>query len=323
MLSRIILYGVDMKRILCTFLLLFLAIVSFEGCDRVDTEYVMPSIAEQYPLENRTLKVNIRLDSSISVASVSVDVVDDSLKKIRMVDPAFISEITPWVDKQGWHFEIRTQNYESSNLKITYTCVLKNGESATYTDYLDIAWSDDFVLDFEGTLRTSRIEYWVAKEHIPLYWAIRLGNRDLLDYFSENDATVLENQSLGKIRDYLYWFGGYYLDDAHFVESLDAIAKDFENVMSGKSKTPNLDSIKFVDNALFVDYTGVYFYDSILPSVYKFPQCNMDETRNTNASNKIEKSFYRDTLFHCDGIRWNKVVSSSSSSEPLRWWTGS
>ena len=312
---RIIPCGVSMVKLLCTSILLFVALFSFVGCDSVSTVHVAPPTADTYPLENRELHIGVSLDSSMVLVAVSVDVLDDSLKKIRSVDSKTIGEFHHW---GGWWFDIAAQNYESSYLKFSYTCVLPKGDSATFVDYIDIAWVDYPTFYLIGALKKYRIETLVKKDNLPFYTAIRMSGRDLLEYFSYSSSLDLRTQEdlFRQIKEYPYLYGGYYLLDPDFAENLDAIAKDFDRVVSKNKKASALDTVKMVDNALFSGQTDILFRSSRYWAAYGFPYCDSLH-RDSIVSNKIKRSYYKDSLFKCDGRAWRKTAPRSSSSSVM------
>ena len=317
-----------MMKLLCSFVLLLVMVLSLVGCDSVDTVYVVPSNNDPYSLENRELRIGVDLDSSIVLVAASVDVLDDSLKKIRSVESRAIGGFRQWYKKDGWSFEVAEQNYESSYLKVSYTCVLPNGDSATFVDYVDIAWEMYPTFYLIQSLRKYRIESLVKKEKFPLYTAIRIANRDLLEFFSFSSALDIESQEkhLAWIKEYPYLYGGYYLSDPDFPDNVEAIAKDFDRVLTKNKKVSALDTVEMVDNALFSGQMDILFRDSHYWTAYGFPYC--DSTRRDSVVfNNVKGSYYKDSLFKCDGRAWRKIgprsssssVMSSSSANPLDW----
>lgn len=315
---QIILCGVDMMKLLCSFVLLLVMVLSLVGCDSVDTVYVVPSDNDPYSLENRELRIGVDLDSSMVLVAASVDVLDDSLKKIRSVESRAIGGFRQWYKKDGWSFEVAEQNYESSYLKVSYTCVLPNGDSATFVDYVDIAWEMYPTFYLIQSLRKYRIESLVKKEKFPLYTAIRIANRDLLEFFSFSSALDIESQEkhLAWIKEYPYLYGGYYLSNPDFVGNFEAIAKDFDRVLTKNKKVSALDTVEMVDNALFSGQMDILFRDSHYWTAYGFPYC--DSTRRDSVVfNNVKGSYYKDSLFKCDGRAWRKIAPRSSSSSVM------
>lgn len=90
-----------MMKLLCSFVLLLVMVLSLVGCDSVDTVYVVPSNNDPYSLENRELRIGVDLDSSMVLVAASVDVLDDSLKKIRSVESRAIGGFRQWYKKDG------------------------------------------------------------------------------------------------------------------------------------------------------------------------------------------------------------------------------
>ena len=99
----------------------------------------------------------------------------------------------------------------------------------------------------------------VKKEKIPLALAMRLSERELLDFFSVSHSQSLDDlkSKTSELRDFVFFVCDYYLNPSHFVENFDRLAKDFDKAMSGKKKTAEFDSVIIVDNALFA---GEDFY---------------------------------------------------------------
>lgn len=271
-----------------------------------------------YSLKNRQFLGYFYVKSDMKWKSVYADVVDDSLNVLRSVDI--------YKSSSGEAFNIDAQDFESPYLKLSFGCTLVNGDSATYTIYLNLSNTDYPHYTLLDALKKYRIESMLRNEKFPLSLAIRLSDRELLDFFSVYYSEPLDklDDRLRNIREYPYLFSDYYLNPSQFAKNFDDLAREFDNVMSGKKKSFEYDSVMVTDNTLYAHGEN---YASELPfkTIYGFPKC---ESKNEGSVlfNEIERSYYKSKPFKCSYSTWRltEVYSSSSavsssSSDNSKW----
>lgn len=257
-------------------------------------------------LKNRKLLGYFYVKSDMKWNSVYADVVDDSLNVLRSVNI--------YKNTSGESFNINAQDFESPYLKLSFGCSLANGDSTTYTIYLNLYNTDYPHFTLLNALKKYRIETMLRDEKLPLSLAIRLSNRELLEFFSVYYSKSLDElgDHLRNIREYPYLFSDYYLNPLQFAKNFDDLAREFDNVMSGKKKSFEYDSVMVTDNTLYA-YGEKYFSELPFKTIYGFPKC---ESKNEGAVlfNEIERSYYKSKPFKCVSGAWQLTNVSSSSS---------
>ncbi len=300
-------YGDDMK-LLRIFSFVCAFIFCLAGCHNTTIEGDYFSDSDGYSsLNDRKCLGYFYVKSDMKWKSVYADVVDDSLNVLRSVDI--------YKNTLGDDFNVYAQDYESPYLKLSFGCTLVNGDSATYTIYWNLFNTDYPHYTLLDALKHYRIETMLREEKLPLSLAIRLSDRELLEFFSVYYSKSLDElgNHLRNIREYPYLFSDYYLNPLQFAKNFDDLAREFDNVMSGKKKSFEYDSVMVMDNALFA-YGKNYFSELPFKTIYGFPKC---ESKNEGAVlfNEIERSYYKSKPFKCVSGAWQLTNVSSSSSE--------
>lgn len=304
--SRITVYGDSMKLLQLLFCAC-LAAFSFVGCSD-DSVYNVPVEYGSYSWEYTSVYGYFGAAPGITRDSVLVDMVDDTLNVIR---PVQLHE------DRSFSFASDSAKFESPLWRLRFKCSHENGDTITFVEYVNI--SHDFIPHFNAAeaLRKYRIETMVKKEKIPLALAMRLSERDLLDFFSVSHSQSLDDlkSKTSELRDLVFFVCDYYLNPSHFVENFDRLAKDFDKAMSGTKKTAEFDSVIIVDNALFA---GEDFYRELnFKNPYGFPKCE-EKNKGEVVFNDVARSYYYSKGFKCNGYGYwalTDILRSSSSVE--------
>lgn len=304
--SRISVFG-DRMKLLQLLFCACLAAFSFVGCSD-DSVYNVPVKYGSYSWEYTSVYGYFNAAPGITRDSVFVDMVDDTLNVIR---PVQLHE------DRSFSFASDSAKFESPLWRLRFKCSLENGDTITFVEYVNI--SHDFIPHFNAAeaLRKYRIETMVKKEKIPLALAMRLSERELLDFFSVSHSQSLDDlkSKTRELQDFVFFVCDYYLNPSHFVENFDRLAKDFDKAMSGKKKTAEFDSVIIVDNALFA---GEDFYRELnFKNPYGFPKCQ-EKNKGEVVFNDVARSYYYSKGFKCNGYGYwalTDILRSSSSVE--------